>query len=77
MDDASSSDGRPLVVDEVQYAPRLLRFIKSAADAERDRPGQFLLTGSQKFSRMEGVTESLSCRCWTCTRCRCPSSSWG
>ena len=52
----------PLVVDEVQYAPGLLRHLKRAVDARRDTPGQFLLTGSQPFEVMAGVTESLAGR---------------
>ena len=52
----------PLVVDEVQYAPKLLRHLKRAVDARRATPGQFLLTGSQPFEVMAGVTESLAGR---------------
>jgi predicted AAA+ superfamily ATPase len=52
----------PLVVDEVQYAPMLLRHLKRAVDARRAVPGQFLLTGSQPFAVMAGVTESLAGR---------------
>jgi predicted AAA+ superfamily ATPase len=52
----------PLIVDEVQYAPKLLRHLKHAVDAQRDTPGQFLLTGSQPFEDMAGVTESLAGR---------------
>ncbi len=52
----------PVIIDEVQYAPRLFRFIKAAVDRRRETPGQFILTGSQKFSLMQGVTESLAGR---------------
>ena len=52
----------PLIVDEVQYAPQLLRHLKRAVDARRAVPGQFLLTGSQPFEVMAGVTESLAGR---------------
>lgn len=52
----------PLIVDEVQYAPRLMRFVKAVVDSDRDRVGQYILTGSQKFSLMQGVTESLAGR---------------
>lgn len=52
----------PLIVDEVQYAPRLLRHLKREVEARRDVPGQFLLTGSQPFQVMAGVTESLAGR---------------
>ncbi|MCC7383252.1 MAG: ATP-binding protein [Deltaproteobacteria bacterium] len=52
----------PLIVDEIQYAPALLRYIKADIDQHRDERGRFLITGSQKFSLMEGVTESLAGR---------------
>lgn len=52
----------PLVVDEVQYAPGLFRHLKAAVDANRNRYGQYLLTGSQKFTLMKGTAESLAGR---------------
>jgi len=52
----------PLIIDEVQYAPALFRHLKVAVDANRSRNGRFLLTGSQKFTLMKGVSESLAGR---------------
>ena len=52
----------PMIVDEVQYAPGLFRHLKVAVDASRARNGQFLLTGSQKFTLMKSVSESLAGR---------------
>jgi predicted AAA+ superfamily ATPase len=52
----------PVIIDEVQYAPGLFRHLKSAVDARRSQPGQFLLTGSQKFTLMRSVSESLAGR---------------
>lgn len=52
----------PVIIDEVQNAPTLFRHLKVAIDAQRERNGQFLLTGSQKFTLMTGVTESLAGR---------------
>jgi len=52
----------PVVLDEVQYAPALFRHLKIAVDTNRGRNGQFLLTGSQKFTLMHGVSESLAGR---------------
>ena len=52
----------PLIIDEIQYAPELLRFLKIAIDKNRNRYGRYILTGSQKFSLMKGVRESLSGR---------------
>jgi predicted AAA+ superfamily ATPase len=51
----------PVLIDEIQYAPRLLPQIKIAADAER-KPGAFWLTGSQQFQMMKGVSETLAGR---------------
>lgn len=52
----------PVIVDEVQYAPGLFRHVKAVVDRHRSRNGQFLLTGSQKFTLMKGVADSLAGR---------------
>jgi predicted AAA+ superfamily ATPase len=52
----------PVIIDEVQYAPAVFRHLKAAVDAERGANGRFLLTGSQKFTLMQGVSESLAGR---------------
>jgi predicted AAA+ superfamily ATPase len=52
----------PLVIDEVQYAPGVLRHLKRIVDTRRAVPGQFVLTGSQPFNLMQGVAESLAGR---------------
>lgn len=51
----------PIVVDEIQYAPNLLTYIKMIIDKERKK-GQFFLTGSQQFHMMKNVSESLAGR---------------
>lgn len=51
----------PLLIDEIQYAPELLPYIKMMVDAGQ-KPGMFWLTGSQQFQMMSGVTESLAGR---------------
>lgn len=53
--------GYPLCIDEVQYEPRLLRAIKRKVD-ETGAPGQYWLTGSQRFHLMQGASESLAGR---------------
>jgi hypothetical protein len=53
-----------LVIDEIQLAPRLLRAIKAAVDADR-RPGAYLLTGSANLLTMPGAQESLAGRAET------------
>jgi predicted AAA+ superfamily ATPase len=52
----------PVIIDEVQYAPSIFRHLKVAVDANRALNGQFLLTGSQKFTLMKNVSESLAGR---------------
>ncbi|MBK8164744.1 MAG: ATP-binding protein [bacterium] len=51
----------PVIIDEIQYAPGLLPYIKMAVDGE-GRPGRFWLTGSQQFHLMRDVAESLAGR---------------
>lgn len=51
----------PLVIDEIQYAPQLLKYIKIIVDSS-NKPGQLILTGSQKFMLMKGLQESLAGR---------------
>jgi len=60
--DFLDSHGTPLIIDEIQYAPELFRQIKVRIDRRRQENGQYLMTGSQKFSLMQGVSESLSGR---------------
>ncbi len=52
----------PVIIDEIQYAPSLLRHLKVQIDRDRS-PGRYLLTGSQVFPLMQGVSESLAGRC--------------
>ncbi len=53
---------RPAVLDEVQRAPDLFSYLQVLVD-ERNRPGQFILTGSHNFLLMERVSQSLAGRC--------------
>lgn len=52
----------PLIIDEVQYAPELFRHLKSIVDEDRHNMGSYILTGSQKFTLMKEVSESLAGR---------------
>ena len=58
--------GFPLIIDEIQYAPKLLEVIESIVNKERlkngNANGMFILTGSQSFNLMQGVTQSLAGR---------------
>lgn len=51
----------PLLIDEIQYAPELLPYLKMRAD-EAGQPGLYWLTGSQQFQLMRGVSETLAGR---------------
>ena len=51
----------PLIIDEIQYVPELLSYIKTKIDESR-KPGQWLFTGSQNFVLMHNVTQSLAGR---------------
>ncbi|MFQ6793204.1 MAG: ATP-binding protein [Thomasclavelia sp.] len=51
----------PLLIDEVQYAPQIFRYLKMYVDKNRVK-GSFALTGSQAFELMKGVSETLAGR---------------
>ncbi len=51
----------PLTIDEIQYAPGLLQRIKVLVDRSK-KNGQYWLTGSQHFTLMQGISESLAGR---------------
>ena len=61
----------PLIIDEFQYAPNLLSYIKIIVDEKRQKhlenneieaSGLYYLTGSQVFHTMKSVSESLAGR---------------
>lgn len=51
-----------VILDEIQYAPELLPYLKIRIDQDRQRQGRWLLTGSQQFQLMANVSESLAGR---------------
>jgi len=51
----------PVTIDEIQYAPEILPYIKMSVDRSR-RNGDYWLTGSQIFHTMKNVSESLAGR---------------
>ena len=53
--------GTPFIIDEVQKVPDLFSSLKYVIDKNKQN-GMYLLTGSQKFELMKGVSESLSGR---------------
>jgi len=56
-----SNHGRPLILDEIQYAPELSSAIKRAVDRDR-RPGSYFLSGSQQWSVLKNLSDSLAGR---------------
>jgi predicted AAA+ superfamily ATPase len=51
----------PILIDEIQYAPQILPYIKISVDRS-GKKGDFWLTGSQAFHMMKNVSESLAGR---------------
>lgn len=51
----------PIIIDEIQYAPNLLRYIKIAVDSS-EKKAMYYLTGSQQFNLMKDISESLAGR---------------
>lgn len=51
----------PIIIDEIQKAPELFPYIKILCDESEDT-GLFWLTGSEQFSMMKNITESLAGR---------------
>lgn len=52
---------RGAILDEVQRAPQLLSYLQGAVD-ESKRNGEWVLTGSQHFSLLHSITQSLAGR---------------
>lgn len=64
QDDPRSFLGRfpdGAVLDEVQRCPALLSYLQTIVDAD-GRMGLFILTGSQQFGLLSGITQSLAGR---------------
>lgn len=57
-----SQFSRNVILDEVQRAPDLFSYIQTIVD-QKDRPGQFLLTGSENFLLLHKISQSLAGRC--------------
>ncbi len=52
----------PVILDEIQYAPEILHTVKIDVDEHRAEKGRYVITGSQAFPLMRGVSESLAGR---------------
>lgn len=51
----------PVIIDEIQNVPELFSYIKARIDKE-SKPAQWILTGSQQWALMKGISESLAGR---------------
>lgn len=51
----------PVIIDEIQNAPGLLSYIKALIEHNKN-PGQWVLTGSQQWALMKGISETLAGR---------------
>lgn len=51
----------PTILDEIQYAPELVPAIKRRVDMSQ-KPGQYILTGSQQWAVLQTANESLAGR---------------
>jgi len=59
--DFLDSNPWPVIIDEAQHAPDLFSYIQGIVD-EHQKPGMYLLSGSQNFLLMEKITQSLAGR---------------
>jgi predicted AAA+ superfamily ATPase len=53
---------KPAVLDEVQNIPEVFNYLKKVIDENPEGGCDYILTGSQQFNMMRGVTESLAGR---------------
>ena len=53
---------KPVILDEAQRAPDLFSYIQGTVDTD-DRPGRFILTGSQNFLLVNKISQTLAGRC--------------
>lgn len=51
----------PVIIDEIQNAPNLLSYIKARIE-DNKKPGQWVVTGSQQWTLMKGISETLAGR---------------
>ena len=56
------NSGKKVIIDEIQYVPQLLSYIKQIIDNNRKIKGNFILTGSQRFNLIKSLGDSLAGR---------------
>jgi predicted AAA+ superfamily ATPase len=58
---ATYAQGTGLIIDEIQEVPELFSYLQGIVDKE-DKPGFFIITGSQNFLMHEKITQTLAGR---------------
>lgn len=58
---SSFQDAEGVIIDEIQEAPELLSYMQGIVDSD-DRPGRFVVTGSQNILVGEKITQTLAGR---------------
>ena len=51
-----------LILDEIQYVPEILSYLKILIDEKRNKAGRFIITGSQQFTLIKNLGDSLAGR---------------
>ncbi|MBI5408415.1 MAG: ATP-binding protein [Nitrospirae bacterium] len=54
--------GEKTIIDEIQYAPGILSYVKMKIDGNRDKKGMYIFTGSQQFTMIKNLGDSLAGR---------------
>ena len=54
--------GDALILDEIQYVPELIPYLKIRIDQDRSKRSRYILTGSQQFHLIRNLSESLAGR---------------
>lgn len=55
-------EDKAVILDEIQYVPEILPYLKMRIDKDRKKKGKWILTGSQQFHLMKNISESLAGR---------------
>ncbi|OIO73369.1 MAG: hypothetical protein AUJ85_08225 [Elusimicrobia bacterium CG1_02_37_114] len=56
------SVGDNVILDEIQYVPQIVTYIKIAIDEKKNVKGRFIITGSQQFHLIKNLGDSLAGR---------------
>lgn len=51
-----------VILDEIQYVPQILSYVKISIDENRNKKGRYIITGSQQFNLIKNLTETLAGR---------------